>query len=386
MRHYPLVSLREVLTPTRDEIVIDPMNTYQTAGILSFGRGLFSRPPLVGSETSYTVYNRLHRDQIVYSRLFGWEGAVALVTPHFDGMYVSQEFPTFNVTCSRALPTFLGYVARWPAFHQDLARSTKGLGLRRQRVHPEQFLAVKIPLPDIEEQRRVVARLDGLLSRSQVLEARFAEDCGKAWLELLPSLVNHVLQRHANEQRRVRDLIEIVSDIVHPGDDLGQAREFVGLQHIESHSGRCIGSDAIGNEKGRKFRFQPGDVIFGYLRPYLNKVWLADRSGLCSVDQYVLRPRGDVDGDLLGFALRSRAVLDEAIAMTHSLQLPRLRSALLGSILVPWPKRLDVCSVRSRLESVSRSIFAAVGARRRQAAISRGLTPAILNRAFAGLL
>jgi hypothetical protein len=39
------------------------------------------------------------------------------------------------------------------------------------------------------------------------------------------------------------------------------------------------------------------------LRPYLNKIWVADRHGLCSVDQYVLRPRPDVDADLLAYLL-----------------------------------------------------------------------------------
>lgn len=182
------------------------------------------------------------------------------------------------------------------------------------------------------------------------------------------------------------DLVEIASDTVHPGDELGPATEFIGLQHVESHSGRCVGSDPIGNEKRRKFRFQPGDIVYGYLRPYLNKVWLADRSGLCSVDQYVLRPRKGVDPVLLGYTLRSRTTLDQAIDKTHSLQLPRLRSGLLASIAVLWPEGSSTSSLRSELEAVSRSMLAVVEHRRRQVSVARSLTPSVLNRAFAGLL
>ena len=91
-------------------------------------------------------------------------------------------------------------------------------------------------------------------------------------------------------------------------------------------------SDPLESVKGRKFRFRPGDVVYGYLRPYQNKVWVADRHGLCSVDQYVLRP-------VLASRLRylpTPFVVEECSTLrwnlTHRLQLPRLRSGLLSSI------------------------------------------------------
>ena len=36
-------------------------------------------------------------DQFVYSKLFAWEGALAVVDSEFDGLFVSQEFPTFTI-------------------------------------------------------------------------------------------------------------------------------------------------------------------------------------------------------------------------------------------------------------------------------------------------
>lgn len=165
MTRYPLVALDEVLVRERDEVPVQPHETYRTAGICSFGKGLFTREPLTGAETSYKSYFRLRAGQFVYSRLFAWEGAVAIVPPDFDGFFVSQEFPTFAIDASRADPSYLAALCRWPNFHEDLAGGTKGLGLRRQRVHPQQLLAIKVPLPDVEEQRRVSAKLDATLGR-----------------------------------------------------------------------------------------------------------------------------------------------------------------------------------------------------------------------------
>lgn len=69
---YPLVRLAEILCRAQDEVAIQPDATYRTAGIYSFGRGLFERPPITGAETKYRSYFRLHEGQLVYSKLFGW--------------------------------------------------------------------------------------------------------------------------------------------------------------------------------------------------------------------------------------------------------------------------------------------------------------------------
>jgi hypothetical protein len=250
----------------------------------------------------------------------------------------------------------------------------------------DRFEALEIPLPSIDEQRSVASKLDVLCSRARKMEEQLQRENGDMWLTTFPALIDVMFARSAGTPAAVGDLVDIVSDVVHPGDDPGAATQFVGLQHVESHSGRCIGSDPIGNESGRKFRFMPGDIVYGYLRPYLNKVWLADRHGLCSVDQYVLRPRDGVDADLLSYALRSRSALDQAVQMTHSLQLPRLRSGLLASMVVPWLEGRGRLSIRSQLELVSRSLSAAVQLRRDQARIAKSLIPSMLNSAFAGLL
>ncbi len=83
------------------------------------------------------------------------------------------------------------------------------------------------------------------------------------------------------------------NEIVHPRDNPTGPDVFVGLEHIEPGTGRRLGSEPMEKSTmtGRKARFKAGDIVYGYLRPYLNKVWLADFDGLCSVDPVRL-PRG----------------------------------------------------------------------------------------------
>ena len=63
------------------------------------------------------------------------------------------------------------------------------------------------------------------------------------------------------------------------------------LEHIESGRGQILGSTSTGNQSSLKSVFYPGDVLFGKLRAYLRKYWLATRAGVCSTEIWVLVPR-----------------------------------------------------------------------------------------------
>lgn len=89
--------LSEVITPVSDPVAVEVDKQYPNVGILSFGRGVFEKPPIDGSRTSAKTLYRITAGQFIYSRLFAFEGAYAAVPPEFDGWYVSNEFPTFDV-------------------------------------------------------------------------------------------------------------------------------------------------------------------------------------------------------------------------------------------------------------------------------------------------
>lgn len=176
MSRYPLVPLGDVLEPYIDEVVVDPEATYPIAGVYSFGRGLISRTQIVGSETKYAKLHRLHAGQLVVSRLNGWEGALAVVDTDHDGHFVSQEFPTFDVRGDMALTPFVGLLARWPGLWAGLLRNARGLGAetgaRRLRITADRLLATEVPLPPLNEQARIVDRMNRVATVRARADAR----------------------------------------------------------------------------------------------------------------------------------------------------------------------------------------------------------------------
>ena len=171
MTAWPMVRLGDVLEESVDAVPVDPSKTYPISGVYSFGRGLFPRPPLAGNQTTYKVFHRLHTDDLVMSQLKAWEGAIARVTPEFDGWYLSPQFVTFRA--KNANPRYAEWFCKQPSVWTELLGKSRGMGASRDSVSPARFLSISIPLPRIEEQRRVVEGLDRFAGRYvQVLRLR----------------------------------------------------------------------------------------------------------------------------------------------------------------------------------------------------------------------
>lgn len=156
------VPLSDVMSVSRIECRVEADRKYPNVGILSFGRGLFEKQPIDGSATAATTLYKIRARQFIYSRLFAFEGAYGAVADHFDNYYVSGEFPTFDVDENVVSAEFLAAYFRSREIWGELGRSSHGLGSRRQRVHAEAVLQLRVWLPPIDAQQRVVASLDRL--------------------------------------------------------------------------------------------------------------------------------------------------------------------------------------------------------------------------------
>lgn len=379
------VRVGDVLRLERREVTVDPVKEYRLIGVYSFGKGILHRDPKVGAELGDYRYFEIHPGDLVLSNIQAWEGAIALATEADVGTVGTHRFLTYTSPDGRIDTDW----ARWFFLSEpgmDLIRqAAPGTTMRNRTLAIQRFEELEIPLPPIDDQRRVASELDAMQRLTDRVSTALSAGGAETAVSTLPILTDSVINSRAADAVPISDLAEFVSDVVHPGDDPSPADSFVGLQHIERHTGRRLGSDPLDGLKGRKFRFRPGDVVYGYLRPYLNKVWLADRHGLCSVDQYVLRPRAAADAELLSFVLRGQGVLSSVIYLTHSLQLPRLRSGLLSSLVIPVVDSAQVEEVVERLLLVRSRVIQAAGLREHQLELASAILPSALNQAFAGL-
>lgn len=109
----------------------------------------------------------------------------------------------------------------------------------------------------------------------------------------------------------------------------------VSLEDIVPGTGTLV-SGSLSQYSAEGTTFEKGDVLFGKLRPYLAKYWLADREGVAGGDIHVYRPRKGVDSRYLAYIVGSRNFIRYAVAASKGVKMPRIEWMSLRQYGVNW--------------------------------------------------
>lgn len=148
-----LTPLRDLVTLRSPDVSVRADESYHFAGVYCFGRGVFVGNAKTGMEFAYPKLTRLRAGDFVYPKLMAWEGAFGVVPLECDGLVVSTEFPVFEVKCDRVLPEVLDVHFRNPALWSSIGGASTGTNVRRRRLNPQDFLDLRLPLPQMARQQ-----------------------------------------------------------------------------------------------------------------------------------------------------------------------------------------------------------------------------------------
>ena len=146
---------------------------------------------------------------------------------------------------------------------------------------------------------------------------------------------------------------------------------FVGMEHVEAHSMRLLGTVPASGLKSSAVHFQADDVLYGRLRPYLNKVLLARFEGLCSAEFIVFGKRVEVSSEWLAYFLNSSAFVSFSSHLNAG-DRPRVDFDQIGTYeLLVAPRREQDRIVDEIEKQFTRLDFATAALKRVQANLKR---------------
>lgn len=267
---WPLVSLSEVLMEVLDPVPVNPAEKYPNLGLYSYARGAFGKPAIDGAQTSAKTLYRVKGGQFIYSRLFAFEGAYAVVPDEMDGYFVSNEYPTFEHDRERVNIRYLRWLLSTPSVWREIAVGSKGLGGRRQRVHPSQVLSLKAAFPPLQEQQRIAGRLDraaeAVTRRSEaiaVAEAEMKQLLAKAFARCIQGAPRRPMAEVAPLVRRP---IEI--DAAKEYTEIGVRSYYKGVFHRRT----MLGSEFSWQKLSK---INEGDLVFSNLMAWEQAIAIA---------------------------------------------------------------------------------------------------------------
>jgi type I restriction enzyme, S subunit len=128
--------------------------------------------------------------------------------------------------------------------------------------------------------------------------------------------------------------------IIEPGSDEAGSLMYFSLEDVKAETGRILKKpvDLIDGEgKSTTFYFDNRHVLYGKLRPYLNKVAVPIEAGRCTTEIIPLLPFGDVDREFLAWLLRRQETVEFAMQGKTGSRMPRADMDSLLGLKVPLP-------------------------------------------------
>lgn len=239
----------------------------------------------------------------------------------------------------------------------------------------------ELSLPRLVEQRKVasalqevddlIATLERLIAKKQAIKQGMMQQLltGKTRLPGFTGPWAQGIFEHLASPSRERAMAQSVA----------ATTPLVGLDQIESGSGRLIGTSQTSEAASLKAVFRPGDVLFGKLRAYLRKFWYAEADGLCTTEIWVLRAKAGVHGRFVRYMVETDQFIEVASG-GYGTHMPRSDWGTVRTIPVAIPSHDEQVAIASALDDVDSEI----GLLRQRLTKVRGVKQGMMQQLLTG--
>lgn len=222
-------------------------------------------------------------------------------------------------------------------------------GTTRLKLTQANMNKIIIPLVPLAEQQRIVERIESLFAKldeakenmQNVLdgfETRKAAILHKAFTGELTAKwrKQHGVSMDTWEEKKLGKIVKNIKDKYEPTLNNKKCVKYIGLEHIEKNNG-IIGFGSSDDVKSLKTIFELGDILYGKLRPYLNKHDIAKFSGICSTDILVYRAKDFNTAKFINYFMNTEKFIFYTVSNSKGINLPRISEKEVSGILVNVP-------------------------------------------------
>ncbi|MBK4217249.1 restriction endonuclease subunit S [Paracoccus caeni] len=256
------ITIDRFLTKSEDWVQVKPDEKYKQITARLWGKGLTLRGEVTGSAIAAARQYCAKPGQFLISRIDARHGAFGIVPAELDGALVSNDFPCFNIDASTVLPHFFEWYSRTPEFIDLCRRASEG-STNRVRMKEAKFLKMTVPLPSLDEQRRIVEKLDRVAAlvddRRNAIEAAERETQALLLKAFQRAIDGAPLRPMPQVAPLVRRPVEIDLDASYP--ELG-VRSF---GRGTFHKPDLLGADLSWQ---KLFLVQQGDLVFSNIKAW----------------------------------------------------------------------------------------------------------------------
>ncbi len=378
--NWQVVTLGDVVWYRKEFIEINDLESYKRCRVRLHAQGVILRDIARGAEIKTKKQQVCRAGEFLVAEIDAKVGGFGIVPPELDGAIVSSHYFLFEIDETKLDRRFLNYYIRTQSFRDQV---TAQGSTNYAAVRPNDVLDYRIPLPELEEQRRIVERIEELAARieeARELRRESEESIKALLLSAYSDIVGGAPHLPMSEiAPLVRRPIQV--DIAETYRELGIRSFGKGTFHKPAISGADLGSKRI-------FAIEPNDLLFNIVFAWEGAVAVAQPHDAGRVGSHrfltCVAREGVATPTFLCFHFLTKQGLEQlreaspgGVDRNRTLGLQAL-----ANIRVPIPafeKQLWFDSIHSKFDAIKRL-------QAETAAEIDALLPSILDKAFKGEL
>ena len=364
---------------------VQPQNIEKSAWILDLediesGTGnLLQKKKGISAQSNKS---RFRKGDVLYSKLRPYLNKVIVAD---DDGYCTTEIVPISPSVAQApldaqylkiylmSPYFVGYANQC------------SYGVKMPRLGTKDAQKALFPLPPLKEQYRIVAKLNELRplvetygKEQEALEKLEKEFPDKLRASLLQEAIQGKLVPQLESEPAVEQIGKAPEDVPFAipekwkwcnfgnvvaygkceqvlSQNIEKSAWILDLEDIESGTGNLLQKKKDASVQSNKNRFKKGDVLYSKLRPYLNKVIVADEDGYCTTEIVPITPsvaQAPLDAQYLKIYLMSPYFVGYANQCSYGVKMPRLGTKDAQKALFPIPPIEEQCRIVAKLNEL----------------------------------
>ncbi|ROZ63909.1 restriction endonuclease subunit S [Ramlibacter sp. WS9] len=249
--------LSAVAPLVRREIAIDSNATYTELGVRSFNKGTFHRRTVTGAEFTWQGLYRINKDDLVFSNIMAWEGAVAMAKPEDDGCIGNHRMLTCACDRTRVAPAYLAHYFTTSEGMAKLVAASTGTVARNRTLTATALGKIEVPVPALEIQERIVEHMQVLAGKALNINDHLGAVEADAERLLAVRFRDAISDAPLRTMATVAPLVRREEEIDLEGSylELGVRSFGKGTFHKPPLAGAEVGTK-------RLFRIEAGDLLF----------------------------------------------------------------------------------------------------------------------------
>lgn len=146
-------------------------------------KGITKREIKANEKEGATTQYLRKEGQFIYGKQNLHKGAFGIIPKELDGYLSSNDIPSFDFTNELINPFWFYYYFSRKSFYENLERFSSGTGSKR--ISPKDFLNIKIPIKDLEQQNQDADLLKKLNNKENIMKKEICSfnDFKKALLQ-----------------------------------------------------------------------------------------------------------------------------------------------------------------------------------------------------------